>query len=87
MFLSELHDIHVNGHVFVGGETIMFNIATNRYEIYDLGGKVVEIEGRIGLVETGLGTAEQDIDDLEDGTTVIPTYELKENKVTVFNTY
>ena len=86
MFLSELHDIHVNGHVFVGGETIMFNIATNRYEIYDLGGKVVEIEGRIGLVETGLGTAEQDIDDLEDGTTVIPTYELKENKVTAFST-
>ena len=65
MFLSELHDIHVNGHVFVGGETIMFNIATNRYEIYDLGGKVVEIEGRIGLVETGLGTAEGAIDAVE----------------------
>ena len=33
MFLADLHDVHINGHTFIGGEIITYNLVNERYEI------------------------------------------------------
>lgn len=50
-YLGSLHDVYTNGHVFVGGETIKYNITNNRYEIFDLDGALSAIGSLIDDLE------------------------------------
>lgn len=51
-YLNQLHDVYTNGHTFVGGETIMFNLANGRYEVYDLAGKLQQVDDDINLLNS-----------------------------------
>ena len=42
--LKELHDVDFNGYTFIGGETILYNLASASWQVFDLAGALLGIE-------------------------------------------
>ena len=50
--MGNLHDVHFNDHVFIGGEVIKYNLVTQRFEIYDLDGKLLLLDNEDARLES-----------------------------------
>ncbi len=50
-YLSELHDVYINGHTFVGGEIIKYNFTNSRWEIFNLDGSLLTISTNISDIQ------------------------------------